>query len=240
MGMSTSISRFLDYYRQHGAAATCCRIGLALKRGVFTGRSLLFYCDLSTQPKSGAALPSFLSVERKQGISEIAPADLEQMATFWNPKLAYRNMRERFTQGASLWLIKREAQLAGFGWTLQGRTIEPHYFPLGPNDVQFLDFHVFPKYRGRAIDGLLITYIIQMLAADGLARAFGEAAEWNKASISSFGMSPFRVLGCAKKTTVFGCTIVRWFESDGVLEKQARKQHKKGPVRAKKTSYASQ
>ena len=73
------------------------------------------------------------------------------MTSFWNPKLAHRNIKERFDKGASLWLIKFEDRLAGYGWTLQGRTIEPHYFPLGQDDVHLFDFHVFPKYRGRGL-----------------------------------------------------------------------------------------
>ena len=100
--------------------------------------------------------------------------------------------------------------MAGYGWTLQGRTVEPHYFPLAEDDVQFLDFHVFPKFRGRALDWFLMTHILYQLAAEGRARAFGEAAEWNQASLSSFAMTPFRRLGWGKKFTLWGRTLVWW------------------------------
>ena len=43
------------------------------------------------------------------------------MTSPWNPKQAHRNIRERFEQAASLWLIKSGDKLAGYGWTLQGQ-----------------------------------------------------------------------------------------------------------------------
>jgi hypothetical protein len=187
---------------------------VALKRGLFSSRSVLFYCDLATQTLPPRELPAFLKVERKKSLAGLNPADLEAMTSVWNPQLVQRNMKERFGLGASLWLIKSHNQLAGYGWTLQGRTIEPHYFPLAPNDVQFLDFQVFPKYRGRAIDWFLMTQILHQLAIEGLARAFGEAGEWNQASVASFRMSPFRHLGLARKLTILGRIIVCWASSE--------------------------
>jgi hypothetical protein len=81
-------------------------------------------------------------------------------------------MKERFDQLASLWLIKSHEKLAGYGWILQGGTVEPHYFPLGQDDVQFLDFHGFPKYGGRAVNPFLVTHILRSLAAEATGRAF--------------------------------------------------------------------
>lgn len=212
MSLSTSILRLRDYHARNGFRATIRRAALAAKRALFSSRSVLFYCDLSTQITAPADLPSFLKIERKDTAAELCIEDLQTMTSFWNPKLAHRNIRERFEKGASLWLVKTNGKLAGYGWTLRGKTIEPHYFPLAPDDVQFLDFHVFPKYRGRAMDWFLMTHILRTLAAEGLARAFGEAAEWNQASLSSFGMTPFRQLGTASKLTFFGRTMVWWPE----------------------------
>ncbi len=210
MAISTAVSRFTDYYRRKGFGATLWRAGVAVKRSLFSSRSVLFYCDLATQGASPKELPGFLKVERKRSIAELNDADLQEMTSFWNPKLARQNMEERFGLGASLWLIKSRDKLAGYGWTLQGRTVEPHYFPLGQDDVQFLDFHVFPKFRGRAMDWFLMTQILHRLAAEGLGRAFGEAGEWNQASLSSFKMTPFRRLGVARRLTVFGRNVVWW------------------------------
>jgi hypothetical protein len=209
MSISSSISRFNAYLVRNGVRATARRIGIDVKRTLFSGRMVLFYCDLSALG-SPTAMPGSLKVERLRSHAELSPTDLQGMASFWNPKQADRNIKERFELGASLWLIRCEEKLAGYGWTLQGRTVEPHYFPLGADDVQFLDFHVFPKFRGRAMDWFLMTCILHRLASEGSARAFGEAAEWNKASLSSFDMTPFRRLGWGRKFTVLGHTIVWW------------------------------
>jgi hypothetical protein len=234
MGFSTSISRFADYQRRNGFLATIRRIGLAAKRSFFSNRMVLFYCDLSTLRSSTTDLPSSLKVERKRNEAEISPQDLQQITSFWNPKLAQRNIKERFGLRASLWLIKFEDQLAGYGWTLQGRTVESHYFPLGERDVQFLDFHVFPKFRGRAMDWVLMTHILHTLAAEGAARAYGEAAEWNRPSLSSFAMNSFRRLGSARKFTALGRTIILWAGNETVQHRQRVKKVSLSPSTGKR------
>ncbi len=236
MSISSSISRFTDYFTRHGFAATVRRLGLSARRTLFSSRMVLFYCDLATQSSPTADMPSNLKVERIKNQTELNAQDLKEITSFWNPKLARRNIEERFELGASVWLIKVEDNLAGYGWTLQGRTVEPHYFPLGKDDVQFLDFHVFPKYRGRALDWFLMTHILHRLAAEGRARAFGEAAEWNKASLSSFAMTPFRRLGWGRKFTVLGHTIVYWSADEPVRQTQAGSHKLPGRVSNRRTS----
>ena len=216
MSLSGSASRVSDYFRRNGLRATVRRVGLAARRALFSSRMVLFYCDLSALKSPPTELPGFLTVERHRNQTDLSPQDLQEITSFWNPELARRRIKERFELGASLWLIKLEDNLAGYGWTLQGRTVEPHYFPLGADDVQFLDFHVFPKYRGRALDWFLMTHILHRLAEEGRARAFGEAAEWNQASLASFAMTPFRLLGWARKFTISRRTMVCWDQKQPV------------------------
>lgn len=210
MGISTSISRLGAYYTRHGFVATIRRAAQAARQSPFLNRSVLFYCDLATQTTPRADLPSFLKVERKKSSAELSPEDLQEMTSFWNPKLAHRNIKKRFDLGASLWLIKSHDRLAGYGWTLQGGTVEPHYFPLGQDDVHLFDFLVFPQFRGRGMNPFLVTHILQSLATVGAGRAFIEAAEWNQAELSSLRKTPFRCLGMARKLAIFGRTIVWW------------------------------
>jgi hypothetical protein len=232
MNISNSISRFTLYFRRHGFRSTLHRIGLGVRRTLFSNRMVLFYCDLSTLGSPLTELPGPLKVERDQNQTGLSPEDLQEITSFWNPELARRNVRERFELGASLWLIRFENQLAGYGWTLQGRTVEPHYFPLGADDVQFLDFHVFPKYRGRALDWFLMTHILHQQATEGMARAFGEAGEWNKASLSSFAMTPFRRLGWARKWTILGRTIVWWAGGETEAQNDEVQKRKATPASA--------
>ncbi len=213
MGASNSILRLSSYYKRNGFAATARRGSLAVKRALFSNRMVLFYCDLCNDAFAPADLPNFLKVERKRTAAELSPEDLQAMTSFWNPKLAYRNMKERFGKGASLWLIKSYDNLAGYGWTLQGSTVEAHYFRLGQDDVHLFDFHVFTEYRGRGLNPVLVTHILQELATAESGRAFIEAAEWNQAQLSSLTRTPFRRLGSASKLTIFGRTVVCWTEN---------------------------
>ncbi len=219
MSLSTSLSRLIEYYRRHGFRLTLRRLCLSARRSLVSGRSVLFCCELRNI-QAPEPLPSFLTLACKKTVSDIDPQELQQITGFWNPPLAHRIIKERFGQDASLWLIRFHDKLAGYGWTVQGRTIEPHYFPLGPDDVQLLDFHVFPKYRGRAIDWFLMTHILASLAALGLTRAFGEAAEWNQASLASFQMASFQCLGIARKLTIFGRTVVLWAGNERIQNLQ--------------------
>ena len=131
MAISTSISRLTAYYTRHGFRATIRRAGLAVRRALFSSRMVVFYCDLAKQTMAPAKIPSSLKVERLRSYAELSPQDLQEMTSFWNPKAGpTETSEERFAKGASLWLIKSEDKLAGYGWTLQGRTIAPYYFPL--------------------------------------------------------------------------------------------------------------
>lgn len=210
MSISNSITRFVTYYDHHGLKASIRRVALALKRELFSKRMVLFYCELSRDSLLLADFQSSLKVERRRNTAEINPQEMQEMINSWNPKLIRRNMTERFGKGASLWMLKSESRLAGFGWTIRGRTIEPHYFPLGQDDVHLFDFYIFPRHRGRGMNPYLVTQILCYLAAENVKRAFIEAADWNHSQLTSLKKTPFLNLGWARKFTVFGLTIVCW------------------------------
>jgi hypothetical protein len=214
MGVANSISRITDYYKRHGLAATIRRIGLAAKRMLFANRMVVFYCDLADATSRPVVIPSSLSIDRIRSEAELRPQDLQEITSFWNPEQARRNIQERFGKGASLWLIKSGDRPAGYGWTLQGCTIAPYYFPMGPNDVQLFDFYVFPKFRGRAMHWLLTAHILQTLAHEGGARAFADTGEWNQAQLSSFKMTQFRRLGMVRTFEIFSYKFVSWVHQE--------------------------
>jgi hypothetical protein len=224
MALSEKISRLLAYYKLHGLIATLHRFSLATQRLLFNGRMVLLYCDLAAQQKR-FELPEVLQVERKTGENDLNLQDLRELISFWNPKLAGQRIKGRFAQGASLWIVKCEGRLAGFGWTLRGRTVEPHYFLLGADDLHLFDFHVFPQYRGRGVNPLLVNYILSSMASECHARAFIEAAEWNVSQLASLRRTPFRQLGSARKLTFFRHTIV-CFHENKIVERQPEGQGK--------------
>jgi ribosomal protein S18 acetylase RimI-like enzyme len=224
MAISASISRLMSYYQRNGFASTSRRASLALKRFLSSSRMVIFYCDLDKQTIASPKMPDSLLVQRLKSYAELSPEDLKELTSFWNPRQAHRNIRERFEKGASLWLIKSGDTLAGFSWTLQGRTIAHYYFPMAQDDVQLFDFYVFPKFRGRAILWFLIVLILASVKEEGASRVFGDVAEWNQASLSFYRTIPFRRLGVARSVTVFGRTMVFWEGNKTVEQKQKNKQ----------------
>ena len=230
MSVSSSVSRLTDYFKRNGLRATVRRVGLAAKRAVFSGREVLFYCDLSTLMPATVDLSGSLSVERYKNQADLSPRSLQEITSFWNPDSASRRVKERFGLGASLWLIKLKDNLAGYGWTLQGSTVEPHYFCLGPDDIHLFDFHVFPQYRGRGVNPSLVSYILSSVAAESHGRAFIEAAEWNQAQLASLRRTPFRRLGSARKLTLFRNTVVFWGKNETVRQTQDMRSNLSQPV----------
>jgi hypothetical protein len=214
MNIADSIARLGDYYQRHGFFATMERGGLAIKRILFSSRMVVFYFDLGMQAAAQVPIPNSLKVERFAAYAELSQQDLREMTSFWSPKLAHRNIRDRFEKGASLWLIRSEGSLAGYGWTLQGQTMEPYYFPLAPEDAHLFDFHVFRRYRGQGINPLFVTCILWNLGLNCRGRAFIEAAEWNQAQLLSLQKTPFRRLGLVRSFTMFGQTLVFWAQKE--------------------------
>lgn len=216
MAISTSISRLAAYYKRHGLRETIRRATVATGRILFAGRMVVFYCDLGERVTAPAELPSSLKLERLKTRAELDPKDLEELTSFWNPQLAHRRIEERFEHEASLWLIRSGDSLAGYGWTLRGRTIAPYYFPMGQDDVQLFDFYVFPKFRGRAVLWFLVTHILRSMKDEGAARVYGDVAEWNQASLSFYRTTPFRRLGSARFFTIFSHSFVSWSGNEPV------------------------
>jgi hypothetical protein len=220
MSISTSISRLSEYLKRHGLAATLKRGGVAVKRTIFASRMAVFYCDLDEKRLRQVNLPSGMNLKRLTALTQLSPQHLRDITSFWNPKLANQNIQERFEQGASLWLVESEGQLAGYGWTMRGKPIAPYYFPLGPEDVQFFDFYVFPKFRGRALHWLLTGHILRTLAVEGSSRAFADTGEWNQAQLASFKMTPFQFLGLARTFKIFGHVFTSWDSNEPAAWKQ--------------------
>lgn len=194
------------------------RAWLAANRALFARRMVVLYCDLDERRLLPAILPKAFKVKRINALSDLEPHRLEQITGVWNRKLASRNVGERFEKGAHLWLVECEDELAGYGWTLRGRTIEPYYFPLTPEDVHFFDFHIFPGYRGRGLNPLLVGHMLERLAKDGNRRAFIEAAEWNHPQLNSLRKTPFRRLGLASIRRTLSRTSVSWTGKTSRLE----------------------
>lgn len=210
MQLRDSFTRLLEFQKRHGFGSTSRRLFVSLQRALSCHRMVLYYCDLSDWKPSGANPTPPLIIERKKSQDDLSPQELVQLENLWNPSIMRRLIAERFQRGASLWVVKRGKQLAGYGWTLTGTTMEPHFFPIGIDDVHLFDFCVVSEFRGRRINPSLVGHILDELAADGKSRAFIEAEEWNQAQLSSLSRTPFHPFGLALRFRIMGKTLVLW------------------------------
>jgi GNAT superfamily N-acetyltransferase len=213
-----SINRFLDYARRHGFRAAIGRLWLSIRR-LWTGdQMVLHFCDLrSFTPPAGKTLNN-ATVERKKVESEVQADDLLQITSAGNSSIVRHRLSERFARGASLWLGRVDGKLAGYGWSLVGQTVEPHFFPLGANDVHLFDFYVLPQFRGQRINPWIVNHILTTMGREMKHRAFIEAAVWNAPQLSSLKRTPFVPFGRASKYCLFGKTLVLWGGNSAKLE----------------------
>jgi len=223
MHLQDLANRFVEYKRRHGLQSALKRASLSVRRLLTGNRMVLFYCDLNSWKSSAPCAGNPLTVERNTGRQTVAARDLAQIVNAWNPKIMQRLITERFDRGASLWLAKSGSELAGYGWTLNGSTIEPHFFPLEPDDVHLFDFFVFPEFRGQRVNRTLVLKILEVLAGERKSRAYIEVAEWNMSQLNSMSRMPFQKLGRARKFRAFGRTFTAWSEGVPLRQHSASK-----------------
>jgi len=229
-----SITRLRTYFRRHGVKATLDRALLSVWRSIMASRMCVFYCDLTQTVNSPSAtfLPAHVKVERKDTFEQIDPQDWQAMVNFWNPELTSRLFVERLHGGASIWMIRSAGKLAGYGWSMTGHTIAPHYCPFGADDVHFFDFLVFPEFRGQQFNPALVNYMLGQFAAEGRTRAYIEAAEWNLPQLNSLRKTNFRSLGIARKTSLFGRTFVQWTKIERTMTQSSSAPREQEPKSA--------
>lgn len=167
---------------------------------------VLFSCNLPVA--EGAAAPGV--VERKDSLAELGAEDLNKLLSHWNPTAMRKLMEERFAAGARLWLLRWNSSFAAYGWTLAGKTMDPHFFPLGPGDVHFFDFLVFPEFRGRGLNPSLVNQMLAKAGEEAMKRAYIEAAAWNMPQLSSLKKTPFKPFATARKLRFGRSTLVFW------------------------------
>lgn len=232
MALRDSISRLASYYRRHGCEATLWRAVLSVRRTFSSDRFVVYCYDFSGTSSVGPPLdwPACLTVDRVTRLEEINEQDCQKIVGFWNPRLSARNLSQRFERGATIWLARSAGNLAGYGWTLIGQTMKPHFFPFSSKDVHFFDFVVFPEHRGNKINPLLVRYILNYLSAEGRSRAYIEVAEWNTSQLASLSKTGFQRIGVARNVSFFGRTFIEWTArkeasvSEGIIIPQGSKR----------------
>jgi hypothetical protein len=156
-------------------------------------------------------LPENIIIESKRTYHDILGPDSLRLVNYWTEELLMDKTIERFENGAILWIVKYNANVAGFVWSIRGMVSQYYYMPLTPHDAVLFDSVIFDEFRGRGLYPLLMNYVFWQLKIAGVKRTFGMSSAWNEPSIRGIGKTFFRKFGVARKFHIFGRNITIWW-----------------------------
>jgi len=210
MSKSLRLIRLKHYYRQEGLFSTIYRIFQKIKEFFFQKPEILFFVDLAKLENEECAISHNFRIEYLKSEDEILREDLIVIFENIDEEIMRYFMEERFSQGALLWLVKVNGTPVGYVWSIERKTIRPHYFPLTANDVHLFDNLIFEKYRGQSINSVLIKYVLNELKRNGMVRAFIETKITNTSEIRSLAKTGFKKFALARIYQTKKNSIVFW------------------------------
>lgn len=203
-------TRLVKYYEKNGLLTTFQRIYQGVQHLIFNSQMIVYYAELKDLHDSVLSLPQNIKIEDKSTYADALSPDMQKITTYWDNMNLMDTTRENFEKGAVLWIVKLDEEIAGFGWSIKGKMVQPYYLPLTPHDAVLFDYVTYEEYRGRGLYTLLLNYIFGKLKLEGVSRAFGHALAWNTASIRGIERTFFRKFGIARKFYIFGKSITIW------------------------------
>lgn len=169
---------------------------------------VLFSCTLPVDELNTHQIKDIL-ISRVDEV-DLSQSDFARLINVWNRDTRARQINERFESGARLWLAKIDGQLTGYGWTIQGRTIKTHFFPLQKGDIHLFDFYVFPQWRGRGVNVALVKEVLRRSSEEQVHCAHIECAAWNSSQLRSLDKTAFRKYAESTKITIVARPVVIW------------------------------
>ena len=181
---------------------------------IFKGNRLLIYSALLNEIQSKLVNIN-IEIVKITNISELSENDLNQLLNNTNKERRLQTFNRRFSNGAILWLSKKDNEVAGYIWSINSEPGKPYFFPLLKEDVLLFDAEVFAKYRGLGINAILTECVLIELQKMGKGRAFLQTKEWNISEINSLKKTTFKIIGIAKRKTKGKENIVIWYNMLG-------------------------
>jgi len=204
------LTRFIRYYRRRGVGSTIRRAFEKTGELLSQKPEILLFVDLVTRGRKRCILPDNFTIDCLGSKEEISRQDLNALFEHVGEKIVSYHMKERFRKGACLWLVKVDGSPAGYIWSVNGRTIRPHYFPLADKDVHLFDNFIFEELRGRRINPVLVNFVLGELQSKGLVRAFIETNVTNAREIRSLAKTDFQKFGLGRKYHIGERSLVIW------------------------------
>jgi len=204
------LTRIRIHYQKRGFLRTFRKMCEHPFQVIFKSKRLLIYAELNEVNDSVLTLPTNIIIECRTTYNEAVHPDMQRIIDYWDREMMMDKARERFEKGAILWIVKLNDDIAGFVWTIRGKSISPWYLPLTPHDAYVLDAVTFEEYRGRRLYPLIMNYVLGKLKSEGVSRALGELYAWNTPSIRGLERTYYRKFGEARRFHLLNRNITIW------------------------------
>jgi RimJ/RimL family protein N-acetyltransferase len=216
MSAKLHLRRLITYFRGQGFLNTFKRLGIIFWRSVFLDKTVLSYVDLAVWKGINFRVDYNVEFQCKKSCADFFEKDLQKLAnhegTYRGNNWVIEKMEDRFRRGALLWLLNLNGEFAGYGWSIRGNMGVPFFLPLTINDAVLIDGEVFPEFRGRGVNPLLLEHMLGELKKMGVTRVFSTIKVWNKASLRATSKTQFQRFAIARKLHLFGKNITIWYE----------------------------
>jgi ribosomal protein S18 acetylase RimI-like enzyme len=210
MGLGFWKEKAILYYRKNGFWSSLKQLFVKIHKAMFPEPDIIYYADLVGLPAKESAGPDAIRIVERKTAAEITAEEREVLFDQIGKKLIEPQLTERFARGASAWFVYWKEQFAGMVWTLAGDTMEPFYYFIPPQDVHVFNNVIFPAYRGKGINPVLIETVLARLSERGYVRAYIETLVSNLAERKSLARTRFRPMGIARKKKYGDRQITCW------------------------------
>jgi GNAT superfamily N-acetyltransferase len=202
--------RIRRFYGKYGFSKSIGKFFTTLRDLVIDKPDFIYFADLPLLKSPQTQLREACYVVERRDEGSLLSSELEALNGYIGSRLISFRLKERFSKGASLWLLKTKDECIGMVWTIVGATIEPYYYFIGRHDVHFFNNEVFIPYRGKGFNPGLIEHILFSLKERGALRAYLETNQRNIKEQRSIQKTSFQKMGLAKKKKYMGKRHTIW------------------------------
>jgi hypothetical protein len=211
------LNRLTRLYKTYGFGELIKRVLIRIWHSIYTKPDVIYFADLPLL-SSEVRLKEMCRVVERRSCDSMEHCELDSLCNYIGRSIAMYQLKERFSKGASIWLLKKGDECLGMVWTIMGDTIEPFYYFMGKKDVHFFNNEIFITYRGQGFNSGLIEYVLIIMKERGCVRAYIETNKRNVREQRSLKKTSFRIVGLAKKTNWFGKHLTVWGNNNFLVD----------------------
>jgi len=204
--------RIIKYYKINGFRKTVGRVPTVFLRSTLLNKYYLYCHDLNNIVETNENFSYEVAVKRF--VDEINDLENKSLVKNGNRELCEFKLSTRFDKGAYVWFLKSGGEVLGFIWSIRKKPVSPYFFPLSNHDVHLFDNEIFLDYRGKGLNSILVSHVLNGLRESGFQSAYIETAIWNTQEQKSLSKMKFEIIGLARKIALWNRVYVIWEQID--------------------------